>query len=345
MTKQTNILASIRKKLVVSWSLFPLIVSMYLSLGVTISLAIILILKFLPFKYFSEATLSFLERDLFLTLIITFVYDFVLITWISKRFSLKKILRTIFHAEPLILIPNYIWTYSLFLLTLLLCSALLRIWIASAFFGCLLIWSMFSSIALFFSWTFRPFLMFDYPSFMSHLNIIEEKLKQNQKIGKNDRLLIQNLEDHLEGWKDIVLTKSKATRIAKLQKRFLRLFFANLGLVIIGFSLLTWTLQRLGLAELVSLNGQEINDFFTYLYFSIMTVFTVGYGDVIPTGSPMKIFATVEILTGVFLIVVLILSFTSITRYAMEEAHEEINSHYFEIKKKLDSLTKLSKQG
>ena len=53
--------------------------------------------------------------------------------------------------------------------------------------------------------------------------------------------------------------------------------------------------------------GQGIGVPFTeYLYFSLTTIASLGYGDITPTAAPARIWVTLEAVTGVFYMVVLV---------------------------------------
>ena len=53
--------------------------------------------------------------------------------------------------------------------------------------------------------------------------------------------------------------------------------------------------------------GQGIAVPFTeYLYFSLTTITSLGYGDITPTAAPARIWVTLEAVTGVFYMVVLV---------------------------------------
>jgi hypothetical protein len=59
--------------------------------------------------------------------------------------------------------------------------------------------------------------------------------------------------------------------------------------LITGFALLHWSL-----ATALSIPGQGDGGFITYLYFSGTTFFTLGYGDVVPTGGWGRVLAVAE---------------------------------------------------
>ena len=57
------------------------------------------------------------------------------------------------------------------------------------------------------------------------------------------------------------------------------------------------------------------------VYFSIITLSTVGYGDVVPYSDLVRIIVASEIVFGVLLI---LFGFSEILRYSRERVHEHI---------------------
>lgn len=60
--------------------------------------------------------------------------------------------------------------------------------------------------------------------------------------------------------------------------------------------------------------------FLESLYFSVITLSTVGYGDIVPTSDPIRVIAAVQIVLGVLL---LLFGFTEIRRYTVEQEERE----------------------
>ncbi|MBT2727638.1 two pore domain potassium channel family protein [Bacillus sp. ISL-75] len=67
--------------------------------------------------------------------------------------------------------------------------------------------------------------------------------------------------------------------------------------VIIGFGLIYLLFELIGMSLLIEVNNQNKNIFETSFYFSAMTLFSVGNGDVIPHGIG-RILTVIEALIG-----------------------------------------------
>lgn len=84
------------------------------------------------------------------------------------------------------------------------------------------------------------------------------------------------------------------------QAMFFRLFF-TLFIVFIGFSLIYYGLFLNGhVVVLDTVNNRTISHFGDYLYFSGVTLLSVGYGDLVPVGVA-RIFSLLEASLGLLL--------------------------------------------
>ena len=106
---------------------------------------------------------------------------------------------------------------------------------------------------------------------------------------------------------------SEQEGIISLQKKFIIAFLVTLVVIFLGFSTATWNLHILDIYQLVDKEGVAVHSFVVYLYFTMITISTVGYGDVVPANDFARIFSIIEIFTGFFLIVIIIASFANIT--------------------------------
>jgi hypothetical protein len=88
----------------------------------------------------------------------------------------------------------------------------------------------------------------------------------------------------------------------------LGLFFVWVGGLIFGFAILSWSVPTS-----VHTADQHVN-FFTYLYMSGTTLFTLGYGDITPTGHFGRVLAVVESGLGFAFLAVIISYLPGITQ-------------------------------
>lgn len=107
--------------------------------------------------------------------------------------------------------------------------------------------------------------------------------------------------------------QSKEGRIVSLQKDFIVGFLATFLILIFGLSSIAWNFHILNIYELVDRSGKEVNSFLQHAYFTMITISTVGYGDMSPGNDFAKVFAMIEIFAGFFLIVIVLASFANVT--------------------------------
>jgi voltage-gated potassium channel len=93
-------------------------------------------------------------------------------------------------------------------------------------------------------------------------------------------------------------------------------FFTFYTLNVIVFAAIYRIVDRLSAAPDFIVTGQ-VRDitFLESLYFSIITLSTVGYGDIVPLSSPMRVIISVQIIVGVML---LLFGFSEIISYVRE---------------------------
>lgn len=102
-------------------------------------------------------------------------------------------------------------------------------------------------------------------------------------------------------------------------------FFTYYSFVVIVFGclyrIIDWVIP--GSHFTISGAGREIT-FLESLYFSIITLSTVGYGDLVPASSLVRAIASLQIVIGVWLI---IFGFSEVLRYARERDWREQRRH------------------
>ena len=94
-------------------------------------------------------------------------------------------------------------------------------------------------------------------------------------------------------------------------------FFTFYSLIVVIFACIYRLIERLSaLPNFVVLGEPRDITFIESLYFSIITLSTVGYGDIVPLSTVIRILASMEILAGVLL---MLFGFSEIIRYAREQ--------------------------
>ncbi|MEQ1650083.1 MAG: potassium channel family protein, partial [Hyphomicrobiaceae bacterium] len=98
-------------------------------------------------------------------------------------------------------------------------------------------------------------------------------------------------------------------------------FLTVYAVLVIAFAAIYTQLSRLGTVQHFSVDG--VARALTYpeaLYFSVVTLSTVGYGDVLPVSSLARALASFEVVSGVLL---LLFGFSELISYAREHADDE----------------------
>jgi uncharacterized membrane protein YgcG len=92
--------------------------------------------------------------------------------------------------------------------------------------------------------------------------------------------------------------------LARPDRRWIELglLAANFAILVLAFA---WVHHRIGLVDLSGPGPRGTRDFGDALYFSVVTITTLGYGDFIPIGSGRTI-AAIQALTGYFILGILV---------------------------------------
>ena len=101
---------------------------------------------------------------------------------------------------------------------------------------------------------------------------------------------------------------------------FLLSFVFIFLLCITSFAFIYYALIKI---DPTTINGLKLGSLNCF-YFSMITIATVGYGDIYPTSTPAMTLVVLEIFIGITLVVLLILSFSTLTFEKAEESLKEI---------------------
>jgi voltage-gated potassium channel len=93
-------------------------------------------------------------------------------------------------------------------------------------------------------------------------------------------------------------------------------FFTLYSFIVIMFVVIFRIMDRLAAEPIFLIKGARAAiSFFDSLYFSLITMSTVGYGDIIPAGEALRVVAAIEIILGILLF---LFGFVEIMRYVRE---------------------------
>jgi len=100
------------------------------------------------------------------------------------------------------------------------------------------------------------------------------------------------------------------------RNRSLMLLFINYIEMIIGFACLYLSTHAIGLTDNI---GTFINDPLDAIYFSLVTITTLGYGEYIPINDVGKILISIETLAGITFLVVVVATFVGWSQEKSDE--------------------------
>ncbi|MDP3787675.1 MAG: potassium channel family protein [Candidatus Omnitrophota bacterium] len=207
----------------------------------------------------------------------------------------------------------------------------------------LMVAGMFLWLIIIFSWTLDP--MIDY-------KIRIQKIKRwGKKLLKYLSGEFKDLEarHHMEAyaWGKLAYFEELKSEVASFSKanllqKFLGRFFSTFMILILGYAFIFFGLQKISAESFVSAAQQNglatfgsISDF---IYYSAITIATVGYGDIYPIHAFARVFVIAEVLCGALLVIFLVSSFTAISISLTAERQEALIG---EIEKEIRSIDKV----
>jgi len=202
---------------------------------------------------------------------------------------------------------------------------------------------MFLWLIIIFSWTLDPLI--DYKIRISKIK------KWGERLLKYLSGEFKDLENrhHLEAyaWGKLAYFEELKNEVANFSKtnllqKFLGRFFSTFMFLILGYAFIYYGLHKIiGLsfvsaAELAGLG--RFGSIWDFVYYSAITMATVGYGDIYPVHIVAKFFVLTEVLYGALLVIFLISSFTAI---AIPLTAERQTALLGEIEKELKNIEKV----
>jgi uncharacterized membrane protein YphA (DoxX/SURF4 family) len=143
---------------------------------------------------------------------------------------------------------------------------------------------------------------------------------------------------YFEELKNEVINFSKTN----LLQKFLGRFFSTFMFLILGYAFIYYGLHKIMGSSFVSVAEQagfaRFGSIADFIYYSAITIATVGYGDIYPVHVLARLFVVTEVLYGALLVIFLISSFTAISIPLTSERQKELLG---EIEKEIKNIEKV----
>lgn len=202
---------------------------------------------------------------------------------------------------------------------------------------------MFLWLLVIFSWTLDPLI--DY----------KIRIKKIKRWG--ERLLkylsgeFKDLENrhHMEAyaWGKLAYFEELKNEVVNFSKtdllqKFLGRFFSTFMFLILGYAFIYYGLHKIIGSSFVSTAEQEglatFGSIADFIYYSAITIATVGYGDIYPVNVLARVFVLTEVIYGALLVIFLISSFTAISISLTSERQKVLLG---EIEKEIKNIEKV----
>jgi hypothetical protein len=234
-----------------------------------------------------------------------------------------------------------------FVVFLLVVSALLIVISDSAFIiisGMIMMsFSIFTWLLIIFSWTIDPLIDF---------KIRIKKIKHwGKRLYKYLSLEFKDIESkhHVEAYSWGLLAyfqelKEEINRFSKtnLLEKFLIRFFTTFMILSIGYAFMYYGFYKLDSGSFVSIAEQtgaaSFGSLADFIYYSGITIATVGYGDIYPVHNFARLLVIIEVMSSALLVIFLISSFTSISIHLTVERQKELIE---DIEKEIKAIDKV----
>ncbi len=127
-----------------------------------------------------------------------------------------------------------------------------------------------------------------------------------------------------------------------LLQKFLGRFFSTFMILIFGYALIYFGLYKIDNSSFVSAAQQQglarFGSVLDFVYYSGITIATVGYGDIYPIQPLARALVLMEVLCGALIVIFLISSFTAISIHLTTERQQALIN---EIEKELKDIDKI----
>ena len=239
-------------------------------------------------------------------------------------------------------------TYRRELIVTLLVSAAVLIFLSSRDW---LIWlgiaammaGMFLWLIVIFSWTLDPLI--DYKIRIKKIKRWGESLLKYLSGEFKD--LEQRHHMEVYAWGKLAYFEELKNEVADFSKtnllqKFLGRFFSTFMFLILGYAFIYYGLHKIISPSFVSAAEQKglaaFGSIADFIYYSAITMATVGYGDIYPVHILARVFVLTEVLYGALLVIFLISSFTAISIPLTSERQKALLG---EIEKEIKNIEKV----
>lgn len=214
-----------------------------------------------------------------------------------------------------------------------------------------LIWSgillmmagMFLWLIIIFSWTLDP--MIDYKIRIHKIRRWGERLLKYLSGEFKDIEARHHMEAY--AWGKLAYFEELKSEVAGFSKanllqKFLGRFFSTFMILILGYAFIFFGLQKITGNSFISSAQREglatFGSILDFIYYSAITIATVGYGDIYPIHIFARVFVLAEVLSGALLVIFLVSSFTAISISLTAERQQALIG---EIEKEIRGIDKI----
>ena len=198
-------------------------------------------------------------------------------------------------------------------------------------------------------WTNNPYLMLS--NFCGIIEDVWSVLIKKERIEKqylNKKNEIKDINKEKEGLRDIIKFSAKLFNWLKTKmdvlthRRLLIRWFIIIFALSVLFTVIIYSFIYFGITKIDEMNFLGVNKelYFEHLYYSISIFSSIDSTGIVPCTRIAKIFVIFEILTGMFLLIILITSFSTMTVEIARDHREKLLDRVQDKLKWLDEFSK-----